>query len=109
HGVCTVFLLREVDDLRVVRLAKQLREPLGFERLRRLALQLDHRVAQLLGAHRLLAAQAAQRLLDQAEALAQGEPAPAPAPAPGPTPGPRPAAAFPPAAPLRGAAAPPLF
>src|SRR2546430_16307677 len=32
-----------IYDLRVVRLAEQLREPLGFERLRRLALQLDHR------------------------------------------------------------------
>src|SRR5438309_580850 len=105
HGVRAVFLLREVDDLRVVRLAEQLREPLGFERHRRLALQLDHRIAQFLRAHRLLAAQAAQRLFDQAEALAQGEPAPAPPP----TPPPAPAAAVPPAGPLDAPAARAFF
>src|SRR5207247_374987 len=100
-------LLRQVDDLGVVRLAQQLGEPLDLERLCFTALELDHRLPQLVGAHGLVTAtQARQRLFEQTERLTQreatastpcGSPAAPAFVAPSPPPSPPP----PPLAPLR--------
>src|SRR5206468_2060150 len=74
HLVRPVALLRQVDDLGVVRLAQQLGEPLDLERLCFTALELDHRLSQLVGAHGLVTAtQARQRLFEQTERLTQRE------------------------------------
>src|SRR5438445_8154873 len=82
HGVGAVVLLREVDDLGVVRLSQQLGEALRVEWLRRGALELDHGVPQLVSADRLLAAaQPREGLLEETVRLADREP-PAPAPSP---------------------------
>src|SRR5207249_2423585 len=86
HLVRPVALLRQVDDLGVVRLAQQLGEPLDLERLCFTALELDHRLPQLVGAHGLVTAtQARQRLFEQTER-------PTPREAPPPTPRGSPAA-----------------
>src|SRR5206468_1488820 len=74
HLVRPVALLRQVDDLGVVRLAQQLGEPFDLERLCFAALELDHRLPQLVGAHGLVTAtQARQRLFEQTERLTQRE------------------------------------
>src|SRR5207249_2897631 len=80
HGVRSVVLFRQVDQLPVVRLAQQL---LYLSRLDRRFVPLDlrHRLAELLRAHRAgLPAQPTDGLLDEAERAVQGKRAAAPFP-----------------------------
>src|SRR5207245_3565550 len=56
HGVGSVVLLGEIDDLGLLRLLQQLGEALRVERLGLRAFELDHGVTQLLRADGLFAA-----------------------------------------------------
>ncbi len=74
HLIGAVGFLGEVDDLGVMRLAQQLREALRLKRLRLPPFELNHRFAQRFGGHgRVAAAQAGERLAQQAECLTQRE------------------------------------
>ena len=69
HRIRSFIVTRQIDQLGVVRLAQQLRHAARIDALRSFGGEIVHRRAHLVGAHRLVAAELAERLAQQPEGI----------------------------------------